>query len=163
MFKKTNFLYVIIIFGLFFLIIAITQIGNTPFKNKNIALMISYSIFAVIYLAALAWYIRSVLIEPRRKKDRPRSYPSPFSLTPTSSSPSSSSSSSSSSTSSSSGKKHSRHRRGGKRCPKCKEIIDQRRNVCHHCGHKFKSNTVLEAHPDEMKKEQKNPPSDEES
>ena len=48
---------------------------------------------------------------------------------------------------------HSRWRKRlpGKKCPDCAKVIDVRRTVCQHCGHKFKVKPGTEPHPDEVK------------
>jgi hypothetical protein len=53
--------------------------------------------------------------------------------------------------------KDSGHRRG-KRCPQCRNMIDQRRTVCQHCGHEFELVPGREAHPDEIAAGKRQPP-----
>lgn len=95
-----------------------------------------YIALVVIYLAAVTWYIISTLIN--RKKG-------------------------SESSSSSSGNSQHKHRsRRGKRCPGCKQIIDNRRTLCQHCGHEFVIDPNSEPHPDEIRTGRRKPvqPSD---
>ncbi len=47
--------------------------------------------------------------------------------------------------------KHKHKHRAGKKCPDCGNMIDVRRTICQHCGHKFEVKPGTEPHPDEVK------------
>jgi len=60
-----------------------------------------------------------------------------------------------SSSSSKHGHSKNRKRRAGKKCPDCKKVIDVRRTVCQHCGHKFEVPPGTEPHPEEIRMKDK--------
>jgi len=91
---------------------------------------IMYIALVVIYLAAVVWYIISTLVN--RKKG-------------------------SESSSGSSQSQPKRRSRRGKRCPSCKQIIDNRRTICQHCGHEFAIDPNSEPHPDEIRTGRRKP------
>ena len=94
-------------------------------------LQIMLAVLLTAYGVIVGWYVRGIIVA-RRKSGEDKS-----------SSPSSSDSSSS--------VKRKRSRHTGKKCPDCKNVIDVRRAVCQHCGHKFELEPGVEPHPDELK------------
>jgi len=95
-----------------------------------------YIALVVIYVAAVGWYVVSVVSGKKKSHDGG-----------TSSSGHRSSRSHRSST--------SRHK--GKRCPSCKQIVDARRTICQHCSHEFEIVPGMEPHPDEIKSGRRSP------
>ena len=82
---------------------------------------ILYLILLVGYLVAVGWYVRSTMAFRRAGGEKKPS-------------------------SRGGGR---RHKKAGKHCPECKEMIDARRTVCQHCGHKFDL-VPADPHPDEV-------------
>ncbi len=86
-----------------------------------------YIFLILVFVCALVFYLKDIIPSMRAEKER------------------------SSRRSDRNGRRSSRSkRRKGKRCPECRHIIDWRRTVCQHCGHKFEIRPGRDPHPDEI-------------
>jgi uncharacterized OB-fold protein len=79
-----------------------------------------YILLVVVYLIILVMFIRSYTSYSKKK-----------------------------STTSSSGKRPKKKRYHGKKCPECGNTINENREVCQHCGYKFKEKTKSDPRPQE--------------
>lgn len=77
-----------------------------------------------VYLFIMGWYLRSILAGNKSTSGDD-----------TASSPTSSR------------KARSKRRHQGKHCPGCNKLVDARRKVCRHCGHKFEFVPAAEPPP----------------
>jgi hypothetical protein len=96
-----------------------------------------YIALVAIYVAAVGWYVISVIVSGN-KKNRDGS---------------------TSSSGHGGGRSHrsSTPRHKGKRCPSCKQIVDVRRTICQHCSHEFEIEPGVEPHPDDIKSGRRSP------